>query len=352
MTVFSHPEFDRHEEVAFRHDPDSGLKAIIALHNLNRGPALGGCRMWDYDSEAEALTDALRLSRGMTYKSALADLPYGGGKSVIIGDPRKLKSEALFLAMGHFVESLGGRYTIAEDVGISVGDIETIGLVTDRVAGAVSRGGGDPSPGTAYGVFVGIKAAVAHRLERDDLDGLRVAVQGLGQVGYRLCRYLHEAGAKLVVTDIERERLRRAAAEFGAEIVPADAIYSADAAVFAPCALGAAINDETLERLQATVVAGSANNQLAEPRHGKLLMDRRVLYAPDYVINAGGIVHISHEGPYYDADKAFAHIGRIGDTLREIFERAEAAGQPTSEAADRLAEQRFLPSGRPSSRAA
>ena len=347
MTVFSHPEFDHHEEVAFCHDPESGLKAIIALHNLNRGPALGGCRMWDYKTEAEALTDALRLSRGMTYKSALADLPYGGGKSVIIGDPRTLKSEALFLAMGRFVDSLGGRYTIAEDVGISVEDIEVMGRVTEQVAGTVSRGGGDPSPGTAYGVFVGIKAAVAHRYGRSDLEGLRVAVQGLGHVGYHLCRYLHEAGAKLVVSDIDQGRVQRAVADFGAEIAAADAVYDATVDVFAPCALGAVINDKTIGRITAGVVAGSANNQLAEARHGRLLMERKVLYAPDYVINAGGIVQISHEGRDYDEDRAFAHIARIGDTLREIFDRAERAGEPTSDAADRLAEQRFKGDGAP-----
>ena len=341
MSIFSHPEFDGHYQVAFCHDSDSGLKAIIALHNLSRGPALGGCRMWHYESDDEALTDVLRLSRGMTYKSALANLPYGGGKSVIIGDPRSMKSDALFRAMGRFVESLGGRYIVAEDVGISVADVETMGRETRHVAGTSAGGVGDPSPATAYGVFMGIRAAVKQRLGRDDLEGLRVAVQGLGHVGTHLCRYLAEAGAKLIVTDINQASVARAVAEFGATAVAPDAIIGAEAEVYAPCALGATINDETLEILKAPIVAGSANNQLAEPRHGAELRQRGVLYAPDFVINAGGIIVISHEGPNYDQTAAFAHIGGIHDTLLEIFRRAEAQGLPTSEAADRLAEDRF-----------
>ena len=345
MPLFDHPEFDEHVEVAFCRDPASGLKAIIALHNLSRGPALGGCRMWPYADEAEALTDVLRLSRGMTYKSALADLPYGGGKSVIIGDPRAGKSEALFRAMGRFVESLGGRYIIAEDVGMSVADIETMGRETPHVAGVTAGGSGDPSPATAWGVFQGIRAAVRHRLGTETLDGVRVAVQGLGSVGFHLCRYLSEAGASLVVTDLNQQAVARAVAELGAEAVAPDAIIAAEAEVFAPCALGAVIDDLAIERLQAVIVAGSANNQLAEPRHGAALRDGGRLYAPDYVINAGGVINISHEtrpgGRPYDKEAAFAHVAKIHDTLLEIFSRAETAGIPTSEAADRLAETRF-----------
>ena len=341
MTIFAHPEFDDHEQVVFGHDAESGLHAIIAIHNTNRGPALGGCRMWPYASEAEALTDVLRLSRGMTYKSALAGLPLGGGKAVILGDPRKDKSEALFLAMGRLVDSLGGRYVTAEDVGISVDDVDTIARATRHVAGTRAGGAGDPSPSTAYGVLVGIRAAVAHRLGCNSLDGVRVAVQGVGHVGYHLCRYLDEAGAKLTVTDIDGKAVARAADEFGAEPVAPEVIYGVEGEVFAPCALGAVINDETLDQLQAPIVAGSANNQLAEPRHGVELMRRGVLYAPDYVINAGGVINISHEGPGYDKRAAVNHVARIHDTLREIFGRAEAAGTPTSEAADRLAEERF-----------
>ncbi len=341
MEIFAHPEFDGHEQVVFGHDAESGLKAIIAIHNTSRGPALGGCRMWPYASEAEALTDVLRLSRGMTYKSALADLPFGGGKAVILGDPRKDKSEALLLAMGRFVDSLGGGYVTAEDVGISVEDVETIARATRYVAGIRAGGAGDPSPSTAYGVLVGIRAAVAYRLGRNSLDGVRVVVQGVGHVGYHLCRYLDEAGAKLTVTDIDDKAVECVADEFGAKPVAPDAIVGVAGEVFAPCAMGAVIDDQTIGQLKAPIVAGSANNQLAEPRHGVELMRRGVLYAPDYVINAGGVINISHEGPGYDKQAAIDHVSRIHDTLREIFGRAEAAGIPTSEAADRLAEERF-----------
>ncbi len=352
MTLFTHPEFDDHAEVAFCRDPESGLRAIIAIHNLNRGPALGGCRMWSYAGEEEALTDALRLSRGMTYKSALAGLPYGGGKSVIIGDPKTAKSEELFRAMGRFVESLGGRYIIAEDVGIGVPDIDIIAQETKHVSGASAGGVGDPSPGTAYGVYVGIRAAVKYKLGRDDLKGLTVAVQGLGHVGRYLCRRLAGAGAALIVTDIDRNAVDAVVDELGAKAVAPEEIYGADADVYAPCALGATIDDRTIKVLRAPIVAGAANNQLAEPRHGAELLRRGVLYAPDYVINAGGVIVISHEGPRYDKAEAFAHIAGIHDTLLEIFRRADATGAPTSEAADRLAEERFKGPGLTASAAA
>lgn len=341
MTPFSHPEFDGHEEIAFCNDADSGLKAIIAIHNTNRGPALGGCRMWPYESDDAALTDALRLSRGMTYKSALAGLNLGGGKSVIIGNPKTMKSEELFRAMGRFVDSLGGRYIVAEDVSISVADVEIMAKETEFFAGTPGGGAGDPSPSTAYGVYMGIRAAVAHRLNRASLSGLTVAVQGLGSVGWNLCRYLSDDGAKLIVTDIDTAAVTRAVEQFGATSVSTDAIYGVEADVFAPCALGAVINDESLKVLKTPVVAGSSNNQLAEPRHGLELHKRGILYAPDYVINAGGVINISYEGPSYDKDEAFAHVARIHDTLREIFKRSTAMGIPTYEAADRLAEERF-----------
>jgi leucine dehydrogenase len=352
MPLFTHPEFDDHAEVAFCRDPDSGLQAIIAIHNLNRGPALGGCRMWNYASEEEALTDALRLSRGMTYKSALAGLPYGGGKSVIIGDPKTDKTEALFRAMGRFVESLGGRYIIAEDVGIGVPDIDIMAQETAHVSGASAGGVGDPSPGTAYGVYVGIRAAVTYKLRRDDLKGITVAVQGLGHVGRHLCRRLAGAGASLIVTDIDRAAVDAVAQELGAKAVAPEEIYGVDADIYAPCALGATINDDTLKVLRAPIVAGAANNQLAEPRHGAELQRRGVLYAPDYVVNAGGVTVISHEGPRYDKAEAFAHIAGIYDTLLEIFRRADASEVPTSEAADRLAEERFKDHGLAASAAA
>jgi leucine dehydrogenase len=350
MSVFTHPEFDAHEELVFCRDAASGLSAIIAIHNSSRGPALGGCRMWPYASEGEALGDVLRLSRGMTYKSALAGLPFGGGKSVIIGDPRSGKSPALFEALGGFVESLGGRYVVAEDVGISVPDVETMGKRTSHVAGVSAGGSGDPSPATAYGVFHGIKAAVTHRLGASDLKGVRVAVQGLGHVGFELCRLLHEAGAELIVTDLNQEQVTLAKECFGAATAAPDAIVSAEAEVYAPCALGATLNDESIPALKASVVAGSANNQLARREHGFMLKERGILYAPDYVINAGGVINISYEtrpgqDKRYDKEAAFAHIAGIGGTLREIFTFAQQQDIATSEAADRLAEQRFTPAG-------
>ena len=341
MSIFSSPDFDNHEQVVFCHDEASGLKAIIAIHNTNRGPSLGGCRMWPYASEEEAVTDVLRLSRGMTYKSALAKLPYGGGKSVIIGDPRLDKSPALFRAMGRAVQRLAGRYIVAEDVGISVPDVELMQQETRHVAGTSAGGAGDPSPATAYGVYMGLRAAVEHKLGRDKLDGLTVAIQGLGHVGYYLCKHLAEDGARLVVTDINEDAIQTAVTEFDAERVAPDEIYAVDCDVFAPCALGAVINDDSLEFLKATIIAGSANNQLHEPRHGDILKQRGVLYAPDYVINAGGVIDISHEGRNYDKDKAFAHVAGVHDTLLEIFRRAEAEDIPTGDAADRIAEERF-----------
>ena len=341
MPFFSHPEFDDHEEVVFCHYAASGLDAIIAIHNSSRGPALGGCRMWAYGGEDEALTDVLRLSRGMTYKSALAGLDYGGGKSVIIGDPWAIKSEALFRAMGRFVDSLGGRYIAAEDVGIQVADVEIMARETEHVAGIPARSAGDPSPATAFGVYVGIRAALKHKLGDDDLAGVGVAVQGLGHVGFHLCRHLAGSGAVLTVADIDPAAVARAVEAFGARPVAPDAIIGVEAEVFAPCALGAVIDETSLDRLQAKIVAGSANNQLAAAAQGPALARRGVLYAPDYVINAGGIIYISHEGPTFERAKAMAHVGRIHDTLIAIFERAEAAGICTAEAADRLAEERF-----------
>lgn len=340
MMLFESPHFDGHEQVVFCHDRETGLKAIIAIHNTNRGPSLGGCRMWPFASEEEALADVLRLSMGMTYKSALADLPWGGGKSVIIGDARKDKTPALMQAMGRAVERLGGRYIIAEDVGTNPDDMSEISKQTAHVKG-VKGEGGDPSPATAYGVFAGLKASVRHRLGGRELSGVRVAVQGLGHVGYDLAEQLHEAGCALTVADIDETALDRARSQLGATVVGKDAIYDTDVDVFAPCALGAVINDDTIGRLKAKVVAGAANNQLAERRHGDLLAERGVLYAPDYVINAGGVIHIWHEGPNYDRQMAFAHVGRIGDTLLDIYRRAERDGVPTHVAADRLAEEKF-----------
>lgn len=338
--LFSSIHFDDHEQVVFCRDSASGLKAIIAVHNTNRGPALGGCRMWDYADESEALADVLRLSRGMTYKNALANLPWGGGKSVILGNAKSDKSPALMRAMGRFVEGLGGRYIIAEDVGTSPDDMLEVSRETASVRG-VKGIGHDPSPATAFGTFAGIQASVRERLGHGDLKSIKVAVQGLGHVGYDLARQLHEAGARLVVSDINDKAVDKARSELNADAVDLEAIYDADVDVFAPCALGAVINDETLPRLKASVVAGSANNQLAEDRHGDGLANAGILYAPDFVINAGGVIHIYHEGPAYDRQTAFAHVGKIGDTLTEIYDIASRRHMPTHIAADRLAEERF-----------
>lgn len=347
MQVFAHPEFDNHETVCFCRDERSGLRALIAVHNTNLGKGLGGCRMWPYRSEDEALTDVLRLSRGMTYKAALAGLPQGGGKSVIIGDPRKDKTPELIRAMGRAVDRLNGAYVVAEDSGTSVADMRLMAEATRHVGGladakAQAEGRtGDPSPATAYGVFIGIRAAVAHQYRRDDLRGLRVAVQGLGNVGYRLCKHLHEAGAQLWVTDIHAPAVERCVRDFGATPVDMDQIAELDVDVFAPCALGAVLNDVSIPRIKAKVVAGAANNQLGRPEHDRALMLRGILYAPDYCINAGGIIDIFYEGPDYDWATVEAHLLRIGTTLSAIFERGQAEGRPTGEIADRMAEERF-----------
>ncbi|MEN8195455.1 MAG: Glu/Leu/Phe/Val dehydrogenase dimerization domain-containing protein [Pseudomonadota bacterium] len=341
MSVLSNKHFDDHEEVVFCHDRDSGLNAIIAIHNTARGPAMGGCRMWNYASEDEALADALRLSRGMTYKSALAGLPFGGGKAVIIGNPGRDKSKALWLAFGRFVDLLGGRYVTAEDVGTRPADLEIVRRATPHVAGIREGGAGDPSRATAAGVFAGIRVAAAARLGRDDLKGVRVALQGLGHVGFALGRRLAEAGAVLYVSDIDELAVRKAVRGLGATAVAPGAIHALDVDVFAPCALGAVINDGTVGEIRARVVAGSANNQLAEPRHGVALWQRGILYATDYVINAGGVIWVSHEGPRFDANAAMAHVARIGDVLGEIFALARKEGVQPEAAADRIAEQRF-----------
>lgn len=348
MPFFDHPDFDTHEQVIFCADADAGLRAVIAIHDTTLGPALGGCRMWPYASDAEALTDALRLSRGMTYKSAMARLPLGGGKSVIIGNPRTAKTEALLRAMGRSVERAGGRYIVAEDSGTTVADMTVMARETAHVAGihdkATGDGGrrsGDPSPATAYGVFVGLKAAVRHALGLTDLDGLRVAVQGVGNVGGHLARLLKDAGARLILADIDAARVMVLSRELGAEAATVDSIFDADVDVFAPCALGAVLNDDTIPRLRCRVVAGAANNQLGRPHHGEEVRRRGILYAPDYVINAGGIIDIHHERIGYDPERAIRHIETIGPTLEAIFARADAEGQPTGAIADAMARERI-----------
>ena len=340
MTVFSSPAFDDHEQVIFCTDKEAGLRAIIAIHDTGRGPALGGLRMWPYESETAAIDDVLKLARGMTYKNALADLPYGGGKTVIIGDSRTDKNEDLLRAMARFVDRLGGRYLTAEDVGINVDDIDIMRRETAFVVGS-HEDIGNPSPITAHGVYSGIRAAVKFKLGRDDLAGLRFAVQGVGNVGYELCKRLAADGARLWVTDIDAEAVRRAGAEFSATMVAPDEIYGLEVDVFAPCALGGTVNAGTIARLRCAIVAGCANNQLAEARDGETLRGRGILYAPDYVINAGGVIGLFVGESEDNRQTTFKEVERIHATLTEIFKRAETAGTATNIAADRLAEERF-----------
>jgi leucine dehydrogenase len=340
MDLFSEMKTLGHEQLLLSHDPSCGYFGIIAIHDTTLGPALGGTRFWQYDSTEAALTDALRLARGMTYKAAVAGINLGGGKSVIVGDNKRVDREALFRAHGRFVESLGGRYITAEDIGTSPADMEYIKLETDHVAGLLGLSG-DPSPVTGYGVYVGMKAAAKVRWGSDSLAGKTVAVQGCGKVAYYLCQHLHGEGVKLIVTDIDAEKVKRVVRETGAAAVSPDAIYDQQADVYAPCALGATINDGTLPRLKVEVIAGGANNQLAEDRHGDLLEARGILYAPDYVINGGGVINVYGELHRWPAERSQKKAGEIYDTLLRIFEIARREKIPTYRAADRLAEQRI-----------
>lgn len=340
MSVYEAQDFDNHEQVTFFYDKATGLKAIIAIHNTNLGPALGGCRMWPYKSEQDAIADALRLSRGMTYKAAMANLPLGGGKAVIIGDSRHEKSPELFRAFGVCVERINGRYITGEDVQTSVQDMVYVRETTLHVVG-LPGGSGDPSPFTAVGVADCIKAAVRYKLKKESLQGVRVAVQGLGHVGYHLCKLLSEQGAKLVVTDIDPMMVDRVMEEFNAEAVLPDDIYAVEADVFAPCALGAVLNDHTIPQLKTPIIAGSANNQLATDEHGDILMKMNILYAPDYVVNSGGLIDVYYDGPNFDVGTVNAHVAKIPQTLLEIFEKAQKQKISTSRAADLIAEERF-----------
>ncbi len=325
-----------HEQVVFTHEPSCGYRGIIAIHDTTLGPALGGTRFWDYATDVEALVDVLRLSRGMTYKAAVAGLNLGGGKSVIIGDHKRDDREMLFRAHGRAVESQQGRYITAEDVGTSVEDMDFVHMETDHVVGIAGRSG-DPSPVTAYGVYRGIKACAARRYGSDDLAGRSVAVQGVGHVGYHLCDYLAADGAELVVTDIDEAKVDRVRDEIGAETVQPDEIYDADVDVFAPCALGAVLNDDTIPRLEVDIVAGAANNQLADDRHDDMLVQEGILYAPDYVINAGGLINVYSELADWDTERAKRKAAEIYHTLLEIFALAEDNGLTSAEAADRVA---------------
>jgi leucine dehydrogenase len=337
-----------HEQVVFCHNKDAGLKAIIAIHNTVLGPALGGTRMWPYKTEADALNDVLRLSRGMTYKNAVAGLNIGGGKAVIIGDPATDKSEALFRAFGQVVESLGGRYITAEDVGIDVNDMEYVYRETEFVTGVhqVHGGSGDPSPFTAYGALQGLMATLNRRFGDEEVGKYSYAVQGLGHVGMEYVKLLKERGAKMFVTDINKQLVDKAVSEYGAEAVGLDEIYDVPADVYSPCALGGTVNENTLPRLKAKIICGAANNQLANNAIGDEVVKRGILYAPDYAVNAGGVMNVALELDGYNRERAMRMMRTIYHNLARIFEIAERDGIPTYKAADRLAEERISAIGK------
>jgi leucine dehydrogenase len=329
-----------HEQLVMCHDESAGYRGIIAIHSTVLGPALGGTRFWQYASDEDAIVDALRLARGMTYKNAVAGLNLGGGKSVIIGDNKTIDREMIFRAHGRFVESLGGRYITAEDVGTSTADMDYVHMETTNVSGLAGRSG-DPSPVTAHGVFRAIQASAKERWGSDDLSTKTVSVQGTGHVGYYLAKELHEAGAKLIVTDIDAERVKQVMTEFGARAVAPDEIYGVQADIFAPCALGAIINDRTIPQLKCEIVSGAANNVLHEARHGSVLEEKGILYAPDYVANAGGVINVYSELAGWSSARAFRKADEIYDTILKVFAIAKSDRVPTYEAADRLAEQRI-----------
>ncbi|KIL45927.1 branched-chain amino acid dehydrogenase [Jeotgalibacillus campisalis] len=343
MELFTYMEKYDYEQLVFCQDKTSGLKAIIAIHDTTLGPALGGTRMWTYDNESAAIEDALRLAKGMTYKNAAAGLNLGGGKTVIIGDPLKDKNEEMFRAFGRYIQGLAGRYITAEDVGTTVMDMDLIHEETDYVTGISPAFGssGNPSPVTAYGVYRGIKASAMEAFGDDSLEGKTIAVQGVGNVAFTLCRHLHEEGAKLIVTDINKAAVMRAVEEFGATAVEPNEIYGVECDIFTPCALGAVINDETLEVLKAKVVAGAANNQLKETRHGDILHERGIVYAPDYVINAGGVINVADELYGYNRERAMKNVEKIYDNVAKVFDIAKRDQVPSYVAADRMAEERI-----------
>ena len=322
------------------YEPSSGYRGIIVIHDSTLGPALGGTRFWNYKTDREALIDALRLARGMTYKAAVAGLNLGGGKSVIIGDNKTKNREPVFRAHGRHVQALGGRYITAEDVGTSTGDMEYIKAETDHVTGLIGKSG-DPSPVTAFGVYRGIKACAKHRYGSDSLNARTVAIQGCGNVGYYLAQLLVSEGARLIVADIDAARVQKVVEEFRAQAVKPEEIVGVKADIFAPCALGGIINDETLPKLQVEIVAGGANNQLAEERHGDELEKNEITYAPDYVINGGGLINVNAELQGWTMERARNKAGEIYDTILRVFEIAEEEGIPSYRAADRLAEQRI-----------
>src|SRR5581483_11069923 len=325
MEIFERMKSDGHEQLLFCSDRASGLQAMIAIHNTRLGPALGGCRMWPYPSFDAALSDVLRLSKAMTYKAAVAGLPLGGGKSVIWGDPKKDKTKERLIAFARQVDSLGGRYIVAEDVGIGLSDIEQIRQATRHVAGyALEQGGsGDPSPATAYGVFNGMRACLEEVFGDGSFKGRKVAIQGLGKVGYALAKLLHEAGARLYISDMDPERVAMGSRAFGADPLLGHEIYRVECDIFSPCAMGGFISERTIPRLSAPIVAGAANNQLEDAKAAALLAERKILYAPDYVINAGGLINISDELLGYSKERAYQKVARIYDQLKAVFSLAK-----------------------------
>lgn len=338
-----------HEQIVMCSEPSVGLKAIIAIHNTTLGPALGGTRMWPYNNEQEAVRDVLRLSRGMTYKAAISGLNLGGGKAVIIGDPRTDKTEELFRAFGRFIDSLGGRYITAEDVGIDVQDMEWVNSETKYVTGIPKSlgGSGDPSPVTAYGVYMGIKACCKKAYGSDSVKGKRIAVQGAGHVSSYLCKLLAKEGAELFICDIYDDKVNELVKEVDAEVVEPDSIYSLDVDIFSPCALGGVINDDTMDHFNCDIIAGGANNVLEEEeKHGQMLLDRGIIYAPDYVINAGGLINVASELEGYNPERAHEKASRIYDTILDILDYSEENNTPTFVASNILAEERINNVGR------
>jgi len=344
FTLFNELANKEHEQIVMCSDPEVGLKAIIAIHNTTLGPALGGTRMWNYESEEAAIKDVLRLSRGMTYKAAISGLNLGGGKAVIIGDPHTEKTEALFRSFGRFVDGLGGRYITAEDVGMTEREMEWIYSETKYVTGIPKAlgGSGNPSPVTAYGVYMGVKACAKKAYGNDSLEGKRIALQGAGNVASHFALHAAKEGAKLFICDIYDDKAKALAKEVGGEVVDADAIYSLDVDIYTPCALGGVINDDTIAHFNCDIIAGGANNVLdEEDRHGQMLLDKGILYAPDYVINAGGIINIASELEGYNEERAMQNAGNIYTTITDILNYSEEHNIPAHKASNSLAEKRI-----------
>ncbi|CAM1333688.1 Glu/Leu/Phe/Val family dehydrogenase [Tenacibaculum aestuariivivum] len=342
--VFGQLSFDNHEQIVFCNDEDTGLKAIIGIHSTTLGPALGGTRMWQYKSEWDALNDVLRLSRGMTYKSAITGLNLGGGKAIIIGDAKTQKNDALMRKFGEYVNSLSGKYITAEDVGMETRDMDIIREITPHVTGVSEKigGSGNPSPVTAYGVYMGMKAAARFRFGSDNLDGKKILVQGVGHVGETLVKHIIEEGAQVVLNDINEARLQELSKKYGAKVILGNDIYGLDVDIYAPCALGATINDQSIMQLKAKVIAGAANNQLAnELKHGKLLKEKGIAYAPDFLINAGGIINVYAEIAGYDKAESLKRTKNIYNTTLDIFNLADKENITTHQAAFNIAQTRI-----------